>query len=72
MFVAVMGLSIAATVWFLLGDFGPFTKIAVVLLTGLALCLQWIPGLAGQVHFLVPLLMQIFVCIWWSFARVLE
>lgn len=67
-----MGLSIAATVWFLLGDFGLFTKITVVLLTGFSLCHQWIPGVAGQVHFLVPLFMQLCVCIWWSFARVLE
>jgi len=67
-----MGLSIAATVWFLIGDFGWLTKLMVVALTTAALCLQWLPGPASHVHFLIPLFMQLFVCIWWYFARALE
>jgi hypothetical protein len=59
-------------VWFLFGDFGAITKAAVVLMTVTSLCLQWLPGPAAHVHFLIPLSMQLFVCIWWYFARALE
>lgn len=72
MFWIPLALSVVATAWFVSGDFGLVTKAAVVLITSTSLCLQWMPGPARSVHFLVPLFMQLFVCIWWYFARALE
>lgn len=71
-FLLPLILSITATTMFVIGEYGPATKGFFVLLTGTALTLQVVPSLQLHVHFLVPLLMQLFVCGCWYFASLME
>ncbi|MCA8984650.1 MAG: hypothetical protein R3C12_06650 [Planctomycetaceae bacterium] len=64
--------SIVATIQFVTGEYGPITKGFFGLLTALAATLQFMPSLQEQVHFLVPLFMQLFVCGCWYFASQFE
>jgi hypothetical protein len=62
-FLFPLALSIAATIYFLISeDIGPVGKVIAVLLTVGSIVFTFVPAL--QTHFLVPLAMQITVCLW--------
>jgi len=62
-FLFPLALSIAATIYFLINeDIGPVGKGIAVLLTVGSILFTFVPPL--QTHFLVPLAMQMIVCLW--------
>ena len=62
-FLFPLALAIAATIYFLISeDIGLVGKIIAVALTGGSILLTFVPPL--QTHFLVPLAMQLAVCLW--------
>jgi hypothetical protein len=62
-FLFPLALSIAATIYFVISeDFGPVAKACAVLLTLGSILFTFVPPL--QTHFLVPLAMQMIVCLW--------
>jgi hypothetical protein len=62
-FLLPLALAIAATIYFLISeDIGLVGKIIAVALTGGSILLTFVPAL--QTHFLVPLAMQMIVCLW--------
>jgi hypothetical protein len=69
-FLSVLGLAIGSTVFILLNeDFGKVAKASALLMTGGSILLMFMPA----VHFLVPLAMQLVICIWvaiyWQIQR---
>ena len=69
-FLSILGLAIGSTVFILLNeDFGKVAKAFALLMTGGSILLMFMPA----VHFLVPLAMQLVVCIWvaiyWQIQR---
>ena len=72
LFLFPLALSLAAAALFATGDYSLFTRILFPLLAIGALALQFAPGLRENVHFLVPLFMQLFVCGCWSVAMKME
>ena len=71
-FLFPLALSIAATIYFLISeDIGLVGKVIAVGLTGGSILLTFVPPL--QTHFLVPLAMQMAVCLWlalyWQMQR---
>ena len=71
-FLLPLTLSIVAALMIAVGEYGPVTKGVAVLIAVAAALLQLVPSLRESVHFLVPLLMQIFLCIWYYFVSLLE
>lgn len=63
LFLLPLGLSVAATIYFLISDeIGLVGKGIAFGLTGVSILLQIVPAL--EVHFLIPLAMQLIVCFW--------
>jgi hypothetical protein len=72
-FFLPIGVSIFATAYFwFVSEIGTKWKLLALVLTGTSLALQFAPALRSQVHFLVPLLMQALVGIWFIFYRTLR
>ena len=71
-FLFPLALSLAAALMFLIGDFALPTKGFYVGLTALAAALQFVPALRAEVHFLVPLGLQLFVCGAWYFCNAMD
>ena len=60
-----LALSVVGTVfYFLYGEVGLLWKLIMTGLTVASVVVQFAPGLREQVHFGVPLGMQIVVCLW--------
>ena len=60
-----LALSVVGTAFYALyGDAGLIWKLIITGLTLAAVALQFLPGLRENVHFGVPLGMQIVVCLW--------
>ncbi|MFQ5730521.1 MAG: hypothetical protein ACE5KM_01070 [Planctomycetaceae bacterium] len=69
-FLFPLVLSFAALAFFIVsGDFGLRQQlIAAVLVVGAA-AMQFVPPLRERIHFIVPLLLQIGVCLWYLIDR---
>jgi hypothetical protein len=69
-FLGILGLAIGSTVFILVNeDFGKVAKAFALLMTGGSILLMFMPA----VHFLVPLAMQLVICLWmaiyWQLQR---
>jgi hypothetical protein len=65
-FLSILGLAVGSTVFILLNeDFGKIAKAFAVALTGGSILFLFMPS----IHFLVPLVMQLVVCIWVALYR---
>jgi len=71
-FLLPLIMSVVATVMVLGDDHSWLVKGLLVLFVGSSVAMQFVPALVTHVHFLVPLGMQIVVCLGWYFARLLE
>ena len=60
-FIGLAVASVAAALMFVLGDYGFGTKCFFVLATVAALIMQFVPPVSANVHFLVPMGLQILV-----------
>ena len=63
--------SVAAVGYFIIvGDYGPITLGIAVLLEAASIAMQFVPAL--RTHFLIPLFIQLGICIWFLFDRQLN
>jgi hypothetical protein len=67
-FFAPLIMSLVATFWVVTEDNGLITKAIFLVVAGTAAAMQFVPELRESVHFLVPMFMQIILCMWWYFA----
>ena len=70
--LGILVFSVAAAAMFAVGDYSVPVKALYVGLAAGAAALQFVPALREQVHFLVPLFMQLFVCGSWAVANQME
>ena len=71
-FLLPLTLSLVAALMFAVGEYGLVTKGVAIVVAVVAACMQFVPSLRESVHFLVPLLMQISLFIWYYFASLME
>ncbi len=64
--------SLFAAYQFLAGDFRLSTKIIIGLMAAGSIAMQFLPPLPDQVHFLIPLGLQLVICGWWYFASLID
>lgn len=61
----LVGLSVAATFWFVFNEDLSFPiKFVAFALCALAVCFEFLPPLPEKVHFIIPMLMQVGLIGW--------
>jgi hypothetical protein len=70
LFISAAALAAAAMI--VLGEYSPTTKgLALGLAVG-SLAMQYVPSIQEEIHYLVPLFMQLVLVGWWWLATRLE
>jgi hypothetical protein len=67
LFVVPLVFSVAAVVYFWTTDIDVKWKVVAAAVVTLSLCFQFVPPM--KTHFLVPLIMQVLVCLWMIFHQ---